>query len=80
MTFTDDDLKQMKEYFIDEPIHSAEELEKFMNQKGKALFIRLEAAEKALVLCEFDPDSTKEEINESLMEWLKSKGETGCGE
>ncbi len=46
MTFTDSDLKRLK-YYLEEPIHSAEELDKEFSKNGKALLARLEASEQA---------------------------------
>ena len=69
MTFSDEDFERLKKDIeIDTPTWIV------TPQLLKALIGRLEAAEKALNLIKFDPDSTKEQIHSALEEWLLSAG------
>ena len=66
--------------FSDEDLERVENVIRFNDRQGgetvlkgnelKALLARLRAAEKALNLCEFDPNATNEQISEALKAWL----------
>jgi hypothetical protein len=84
MTFSDKDLDQLK-WFLNEPIHSAEELDKFFGTKGAALIARLESAEKVLGDCAYNLEVEDEcqlcdQHHEYYRAWRKAKGDLSGSE